>query len=71
MSQIDNRRIAKNTLMLYGRTLLVMIVSLFTSRVTLQALGVGNYGINSAVGGVITMFSVVSGSLSSSISLPN
>ena len=68
MSQIDNRRIAKNTLMLYGRTLLVMIISLFTSRVTLQALGVDNYGINSAVGGVITMFSVVSGSLSSSIS---
>ena len=68
MSQIDNRRIAKNTLMLYGRTLLVMIVSLFTSRITLQALGVDNYGINSAVGGVITMFSVVSGSLSSSIS---
>lgn len=68
MSQIDNRRIAKNTLMLYGRTLLVMIVSLFTSRVTLQVLGVDNYGINSAVGGVIAMFSVVSGSLSSSIS---
>lgn len=71
MSQIDNRRIAKNTLMLYGRTLLVMIVSLFTSRVTLQALGVDNYGINSAVGGVIAMFSVVSGSMSSSISLLN
>ena len=68
MSQIDNTRIAKNTLMLYGRTLLVMIVSLFTSRITLQALGVDNYGINSAVGGVIAMFSVVSGSLSNSIS---
>ena len=68
MSQVDNRRIAKNTLMLYGRTLLVMIISLFTSRITLQALGVDNYGINSAVGGVIAMFSVVSGSLSRSIS---
>ncbi len=68
MSQIDNKRIAKNTLMLYGRTLLVMIVSLFTSRVTLQALGVDNYGINSAVGGVIAMFSIVSGALSRSIS---
>lgn len=45
-----------------------MVVSLFTSRVTLQALGVDNYGIQSAVGGVISMFNVISGSLSGSIS---
>ena len=54
--------------MLYGRTLFSMLISLITSRVTLEALGVNNYGINSAVAGVIAMFSVVSGSLSGSIS---
>ncbi|MBR5920575.1 MAG: lipopolysaccharide biosynthesis protein [Bacteroidales bacterium] len=68
MAQINNKRIARNTLMLYGRTAFTMLISLFTSRVTLQVLGVDNYGINSAVAGVIAMFSVVSGSLSGAIS---
>ncbi len=68
MTQIDNSRIAKNTVVLYGRTLFTLFVSFFTSRIILQALGVDNFGINSAVGGVIGMFSVVSGSLSRSIS---
>lgn len=68
MSQVNNRRIAKNTLMLYGRTAFALFVSLLTSRVTLQSLGVENFGIQSAVAGVIAMFSVVSGSLSASIS---
>jgi Na+-driven multidrug efflux pump len=45
-----------------------MVISLFTSRVVLSALGVENYGINNVVGGVVGMFSVVSGSLSGSIS---
>lgn len=67
MPQIDNRRIAKNTMMLYGRTAFSMLISLITSRVTLQVLGVENYGINDAVGATIGMFSVVSGSLSASI----
>lgn len=67
-NSVNNKRIAKNTLMLYGRTLFSMLISLITSRVTLEALGVNNYGINSAVAGVIAMFSVVSGSLSGSIS---
>lgn len=68
MSQVDNRRIAKNTMTLYGRTAFSMLISLITSRVTLQTLGVVNYGISDAVGGVISMFGVVSGSLSNSIS---
>ncbi len=68
MSHVDNKRIAKNTMMLYGRTMFMLFISLFTSRVTLQALGVNNYGIQSAVGGVMAMFSIVSGSLSKSIS---
>ena len=67
MTQVDNRRIAKNTMMLYGRTAFSMLISLLTSRVTLQVLGVENYGINEAVGAAIGMFSVVSGSLSTSI----
>lgn len=68
MSQVDNRRIAKNTMMLYARTAFSMLISLITSRVTLQVLGIENYGINDAVGATIGMFSVVSGSLSGSIS---
>lgn len=68
MSQVDNKRIAKNTMMLYGRTAFSMLISLITSRVTLRTLGVVNYGISDAVGGVIGMFSIVSGSLSGSIS---
>ena len=53
--------------MLYGRTAFSMLISLITSRVTLQVLGVENYGINDAVGATIGMFSIVSGSLSASI----
>lgn len=70
MSQIseNNKRIARNTLLLYVRTIFVMLVSLYTSRVVLNALGVSDFGIYNVVGGVISMFSVISGSLSSSIS---
>ena len=68
MSQDNNKRIAKNTLLLYVRMLFTMAVSLFTSRVILNTLGVEDYGINNVVGGIVTMFSVLSGSLSASIS---
>lgn len=64
----NTKRIAKNTLMLYVRTLFTMLVSLYTSRVILNTLGVSDFGINNVVGGVVGMFSVISGSLSSSIS---
>lgn len=68
-SQSENtKRIAKNTLMLYGRMLIGMLVSLYTSRVVLQALGVEDYGIYNVVGGVVAMFSMISSSLSSSVS---
>lgn len=59
------RRIAKNTMMLYARMMLGMVVSLYTSRVILQALGVEDYGIYNVVGGLVAMFSIVSSSLSS------
>lgn len=64
----NTRRIAKNTLMLYVRMLFGMLVSLYTSRVVLQALGVEDYGIYNVVGGVVAMFSMISNSLSSSVS---
>lgn len=67
-SSDNNKRIAKNTLLLYFRMLFLMVISLFTSRVTLQTLGVENFGIYNVVGGVVAMFSIMSGSLSNAIS---
>lgn len=64
----NNKRIAKNTLLLYVRMLFLMLISLYTSRVILNALGVEDYGIYNVVGGVVTMFSVLSGSLNAAIS---
>lgn len=61
--QQNNKRIAKNTLFLYFRTIFVMVVGLYTSRVVLQVLGVENYGIYNVVGGFVSMFSLLSGSL--------
>ena len=66
--QENTKRIAKNTLMLYVRMLFMMAVSLFTSRITLAALGITDYGIYNVVGGMVSMFSILSGSLSVSIS---
>lgn len=68
VEQQNNKRIAKNTLLLYFRMMLTMGVGLYTSRVILETLGVENFGIYSAVGGVVAMFSMISGALSSAIS---
>ena len=65
--QENTKRIAKNTLMLYVRMLFGMLVSLYTSRIVLQALGVEDYGIYNVVGGFVSMFSMVSSSLSSAV----
>lgn len=67
-SSENNKRIAKNTLLLYCRMLFLMVVSLYTSRVVLNALGVEDFGIYNVVGGVVAMFTVLSGSLSAAIS---
>lgn len=64
----NNKRIAKNTIFLYFRTSIILLVNLYMSRVILDNLGITDYGVYNAVGGVIAMFSVVSGALSSSIS---
>ena len=62
-----NKRIAKNTLLLYFRMLFTMTVSLYTSRVVLNTLGVEDFGIYNVVGGVVAMFAIISSSLSSAI----
>ena len=64
----SNKRIAINTLLLYGRMLFLMAISLFTSRINLQSLGVEDFGIYNVVGGVVASFSIISGALGVAIS---
>ena len=59
----NNKRIAKNTLLLYVRMLFMMLVSLYTSRVVLNTLGVVDFGVYNVVGGVIAMLGFLTGSL--------
>ena len=59
----NNKRIAKNTLLLYARMLLMMLVSLFTSRVILQVLGIEDYGVYNVVGGIVSMFAFINGGM--------
>lgn len=61
----DNKRIAKNTLLLYVRMFVLMAVNLFTSRVVLQCLGVDDFGIYSIVGSVVVLFSFLNSAMSS------
>ena len=60
----NNKTIAKNTLFLYFRMMFTMVISLFTSRIILQKLGVDDYGIYQAVGGVVGFLSFINGALS-------
>ena len=64
----NNKRIAKNALMLYARMLLLMLIGLYTSRVILNTLGIEDYGIYNVVGGIVVMFSFLSNSLSTASS---
>lgn len=57
----NNKRIAKNTIFLYLRMILLMCVSLYTSRVVLDKLGIEDYGIYNIVGGIVSVFSFISG----------
>lgn len=65
-SSINNKRIAKNTLILYFRMLFSMLVSLYTARIVLISLGIEDYGIYSVVGGIIGMFGFLNTSMASS-----
>ena len=60
----NNKRIAKNTLFLYFRMMFTMIVSLYTSRVVLNVLGVDDFGTYQTVGGIVAMFTFVNNALS-------
>ena len=60
----NNKRIAKNTGLLYIRMLLIMAVTLYTSRVVLDVLGLEDYGIYNVVGGVVAMMGVLNGAMS-------
>ena len=64
----NNKRIAKNTALLYFRMMLLMALSLYTSRINLDSLGETDYGIYNVVGGVVAMFSIISGSVTVAIS---
>lgn len=59
----NTKRIAKNTLMLYFRQILIMLVSLYTVRVVLNVLGAEDYGIYNVVAGVVTMFTFLNSAL--------
>lgn len=61
-----NSRIAKNTLLLYFRMIILMAISLYTSRVVLDVLGVEDYGLYNVVGGVVTMFTFLSSAMGNS-----
>ena len=65
---VNDKRIAKNTLFLYFRMLFLMLISLYTSRVILEALGVEDYGIYNVVGGFVSMFALISAALTSACS---
>lgn len=66
--QSNNKTIAKNTMFLYFRMMLTMFISLYTSRVVLQILGVDDYGIYQAVGGIVGFLSFINNALSTGTS---
>lgn len=58
-----NKRLAKNTMLLYSRMAISMVVSLFTSRVVLETLGFDDYGLYGVIGGIVTMFTFLNGAM--------
>ena len=60
----NNKRIAKNTVMLYIRMMVLMVVSILTAGVALRVLGEVDYGINNVVGGIIVTFGWISNMIS-------
>ena len=64
MESDNNSRIANNTIILYLRMIFILCVGLFTSRIILNTLGVEDYGIYNVVGGFVTIFAFLNGSMS-------
>lgn len=68
MALANNKTIAKNSMLLFVRTLITIVISLYTSRVILQVLGVSDYGIYSVVGSVVASVTILNTLLSIGIS---
>ncbi len=64
---VDNRKIAKNTVALYIRTAITMVIGFLTARMTLQLLGSDDYGLNNLVGGVVSLFSFLNASMGTAV----
>ena len=58
----SNKRIARNTMLLYTRSLINMVIGMYTSRLTLDALGIADYGIYNVVGSLVALFGLFNGS---------
>lgn len=67
-SQSNNKRIAKNTLFMYFRMFITMVVGIYTSRIILASLGVVDYGVYNVVGGIVGMLSFLNGAMSTATS---
>lgn len=65
MVTAENKRIIQNTIALYFRMFITILVNLYTSRLVLEVLGITNFGIYNVVGGLVTMFSFINGTLAS------
>lgn len=63
-----NKLILKNTMFMYARMLIMMLIALYTARVVLQTLGVDDYGIYNVVGGIIVFFTILNNGLASASS---
>lgn len=68
MSTVDQKRITKNTALLYARMLFIMLISLYTSRVVLSTLGEEDFGLYNVVGGIVVAFSFLNGVMTSACS---
>ena len=67
MENSNNKIILKNTFFLYVRMFMKMIISLYTSRIILEYLGIIDYGIYNVVGGIVILFSFINGSMAISV----
>lgn len=65
--QIDRKKITKNIITLYIRQIITMLISFFTVRITLEQLGVVDYGLNNLIGSIVSIFSFINGSMGTSV----
>lgn len=64
---LGNRKIAKNTIALYIRMVITMLISFFTTRITLEILGVEDFGLNNVVASVVSMFGFINNSMGTAV----